>query len=283
MTKKSEDRSHELSYHHYAKKWKTATYAVADTNEIAVKFGLSEDKVDKEDLSLELIRRFHSMFYKFMKLLITGTPDVYNNTQKSFLHLFSSGPITSSHAYKEIGSKCTIVFRNETPDDIYNILVLIFLQLLNRYNPKMNVGFVYYIDYFFKFHLKKAMISKYYDALDYQFIDSEDINSYIPSEPTDLEAGTRKASDIEGVSYEYDFIGAIDSDIDILEAYDGGPLSDLSTFEKYIIYLISTKGYRRADLTALFGFSNNKLAAIMSRIKKKTGRYKELCEENNND
>lgn len=271
MVRKSEERSHELSCDHYAHGWKTKTYLVAETNALAVEYSSAGTK--PEDLAMELIRRFHSMLYKFMKLLITGKPDPHNASQRAFLNLFTNEKVLGQGGYAHLAAKCTIIFRQDTPDDIYNQLVAIFLQLLQEFNPTMNVGFTYYVDYFFKYHLKKYMVSRYYDAMDYQYIDSEDISVYITSEKAGESASphARSAFDIEGAFYEEDHEHRLDTNIDIMCSKGSGSLKELSTFERYVVYLLTIKGYKRAILLDMFGFSNNKLTSIINRIKKKTG------------
>lgn len=272
---RSENRSYDLSYDHYAYKWVTCTYTVASTNELAVRWFDTPEGPDKEDLSLELVKRFHSLLYKFMKLLVTGKPDLKSSHQKAFLNLFMSGNKNMS-GYKLIAAQCTIVFRSDTPDDIYNQLVVLFLQLLKMYNPELNVGFVYYINYFFKYHLKKFMVSKYYDAFDYQYIDSEDISAYLVSEATmdsySDNSSPRLASDKDNFHYRDDVDSLVDGAIDLLRIRDYGPLRSLTSFEKYVIYLLTIKDYKQADVKKIFNLSNNSLASTMHSIKKKLGR-----------
>lgn len=271
MVRKSEDRSYELSSAHYAHGWKTKTYSVAETNQLAVECCSAAEKSD--DLALEMIRRFHSMLYKFMKLLVTGKPDHHNASQRAFLNLFTTERVMGAGGYAQLAAKCTIIFRHDTPDDIYNQLVAIFLQLLQEFNPTMNVGFTYYVDYFFKYHLKKYMVSRYYDAMDYQHLDSEDISAYIISEQAGEQASshTRAAVEVEGAFYEEDHVRRLDTTVDIVGGKGFGPFKDLSTFERYVVYLLTVRGYKRAVLLEMFGISNNKLTSIINRIKKKTG------------
>ena len=271
-TKKSEERSFELSKWHYAREWKNKIYAVAETNELAVKY--ATDTVKDEDLKLELIQRFHSMLYKFMKLFVTGRPDVHNASQRAFLNLFGGYEAGMSESgYMKLASKCTIIFRQETPDDIYNQLVALFLQLLEDFNPKMSVGFTYYVDYFFKFHLKKYMVSRYYDALDYQYIDSEDISSYFLSEGSSKEDGEdyKKGAFDAGIFYEEDPAMLMDASVDITSETVSGHLRSLTTFERYILYLLTVKCMKRSEILQLFEFSHNKLTSIVNKIKKKLG------------
>ena len=276
MAIKSEDRPFDISAAHYAHKWKAQTYPTEETNNLAVIYHTTENQEERERVTLELLKRFHSLFYKFMKLLVTGKPDFNNKYQKAFLRLFMSDAYKSSpHAYKEVANRCTIVFRNLTPDDIYDQLVIIFLNLLYRFNATLNVGFVYYINYFFKYHLKKFMVSRYYDALDYQYIDSTDISDSFISEEVgsdDKETGNHKlAAGVEQMHTDSTVEKELDEQIDLLSVTGTGKFKGMTTLERYIVYLLIFKGMKRVDVLELLDFSSTKLTTTLNKIKKKVG------------
>lgn len=270
--RRSEDRAADLSRHHYAHTWIYKTYTVAETNSLACRYITEKDLVEKESIGIILVQRFHAVLHKFMKLLVTGIPDLKNKSQKKFLGLFisKSGYATDSD-FRNTAMQLTITFRNETPDDIYNHMVSLFMKLLSEYNPTLNVGFVYYINNFFKFHLKKFVVSRYYDALDYQFIDSEDIATYIRFEqPSESGSTQRLATDV--LVQEATHEEAVDKNIDVMSSKEFGSLKELTNFEKYVLYLTVVKGLTRVQVAKIFKISNNHVSGMMKRIRRLCGR-----------
>ena len=266
MVYRSEERPFELSRVHYASKWEPKKYAVAETNSLVIKYCELQDGKEKEDILLGLLQRFHSFFYKFLKLFVTGKMDPHSKLQKNFLGLFVTEG--TKQGFTNAAKQCTIVFRSDTPDDIYNHLVVVFIQLLDLYNPNLNVGFVYYFNYFFKYYLKKYMVSKYYDAIDYQYIDSEDIADYATNDNTEghqngIRSCMKRVWEVESNAEE-----ELDNTVDLLATHPGGVLKTLSPLERYIVYLLAIKGLRRSDVSSLLDLSNNKLTSIINKIKK---------------
>ena len=280
MNKRSENRPFELSNKHYAKHWPTKKYKVEETNKLAIEFTETEDEEKRKEISLEIIRRFHSFLYKFMKLLITGKADLNNKYQKQFLNLFMVGGARPNAAsYKAVAQRSTIVFRQDDPDDIYDQLAMVFLQLLAAYNQSLNIGVVYYFNYFFKYHLKKYMVNKYYDALDYQYIDSADAADYFSTENRYEGEGpnsgrTRNESRLAvdcGMFEEPAVEDNIDNVVHIADTKDIGSMNSLSQIEKYILYLL-VQGNKCSDIMQLLGLSNNKFTSLRNSIKKKVSK-----------
>lgn len=267
-TQQSELRPCTLEKSHYAFNWKSQVFPVKETNDLAIKFCLETNELQKQDYSLELIKRFHSMFFKFLKLFILGEPDLRNKYQLAFLGLFmSNSSPRNTTSVRKIAYNCTIIFRPDSVDDVYNQLVTIFIQLLNAYNPDLTVGFVYYINTFFKYNLKRHIIGKYYNALDYQSINSSDIATDFVSIADKAGTAEEELSLITESTIESD----IDTSIPLLDTTRLGVLKGLTNFERYVVYLLTVKGYKRADAAKLFNFTDhNKLNNIINNIKKKT-------------
>lgn len=148
------------------------TNLVAEVNVIGSRYA---KEPNSEDAS-KLIRFFHGYHLKYVELLSRGVISrdgkrVPSDTRR-FLALFR---LTSADRTRPMGmaemqaiaSRIPNAFIMMSPDDIYNELVVMFLELARKFDTDIG-GFTGYIGYHFKYALKQKMFQVQRDALNYQ-------------------------------------------------------------------------------------------------------------------
>lgn len=144
---------------------------IASVNAIGARYSQCPTEEDAN----ELVTYFHGYFLKYLTLLTGGTiakggKNVPSDT-KRFLALFRSKDSnnTAGMSFDEmrlIGNRIPNAFISMEPDDIYNEMVTIFLELGRKFNPAIG-GFTGYIGHHFKYALKQRMFQVQKDALNY--------------------------------------------------------------------------------------------------------------------
>jgi len=184
----------------------------ADVHKIGVQYVTNPNS---EDASM-LIRYFHGFLLKYVDLLAHGTiakegKRVPPNT-KYFLSLFRSGgsdkPSKMSNTEMQlIANRIPNAFISMTPDDIYNEVVVLFLELARKYNPEVGT-FLGYITGHFKYALKQKMFQVQKDALNYLPLYEEEIeDNYSVELIDDEESYTKEIGYNEGSSRLLESIG----------------------------------------------------------------------------
>ena len=155
----------------------------ADVNKIGIQYAINPTQ---EDAAI-LVRYFHGYLVKYVDLLAHGSistdgkrvpPDT-----KNFLCLFRSSNDGKRirlgiPEMQLIANRIPNAFISMTPDDIYNEMVILFLELAHKYDPdKCNPygNFLGYVTGHFKFSLKQRMMQVQRDALNYIPLYEEEI------------------------------------------------------------------------------------------------------------
>ena len=179
-----------------------------------------------------LIKYFHGYFLKYVALLTRGTISkdgkrIPSDT-KRFLSLFRLK--SSDHAnsmglgeMQMIGDRIPNAFISMEADDIYNEMVMLFLELARKFNPEIG-GFTGYIGHHFKYALKQRMFQVQRDALNYlplyeQEIEDNDLGDALDNEDeiTQKVNETRSFFEEEEITNEYED-GYRDSNPKLLES-----------------------------------------------------------------
>jgi len=115
-------------------------YDIVQVNQTAYEFATTTDMQRREELQLKLLECWHGYLCKYLNMIIFGQlPALYLPTgkdAKAFLSLLI-GPSNPSQA--ELRNECKtlhLAFKEQqTTDDVYDILVLLFLKVCAHYDP----------------------------------------------------------------------------------------------------------------------------------------------------
>jgi hypothetical protein len=144
---------------------------VATVNEVGIRYSQAPNQSDASTL----LRYFHGYFLKYVSLLVHGIiskegKKVPSDT-KRFLSLFRLKASDHSNSMgttemQAIADRIPNAFISMEADDVYNEMVMIFLELARKFNPEIG-GFTGYISHHFKYALKQRMFQVQRDALNY--------------------------------------------------------------------------------------------------------------------
>jgi len=202
--------------------------SLKEVNGIGARFSGGASTEDAEFL----IKAFHNYLMKYVKLLTGGgiEPSKYpTRDTKQFLRLF----ITASDlrggdrnaAYRRVSERLPNMAKQSlmSGDDIYNELVVIFLQLAQKFDPNIG-GFTGYIQHHFKYAVKTRLFQIQNDPLNYQplyeeRVEESSFSNYICENP-------------EITSFE-----------NILRLFIGHTVEDDTIVEKYIDLPVLNKAF----------------------------------------
>ena len=208
------------------------------------------------ELQLKLIKEFHGYFTKYSNLLCSSVPVAINNPDTlKFLRLFMTPEERETDESLFMAARKLIPFlrasfRDFTREDLYNEMIVFFLEQLERYHPMIadhkhsreRISFVHYLQVNLRFKLKALVKLKQRDVLscahNMEFDDSLDFLQSNQHEP-----GTNLNDiDLEWVK------GTTASE----------PFRCLSELDRYILFLKfhinldkPRSDYKLADLTGM--------------------------------
>jgi hypothetical protein len=179
-------------WHYGAQTKERQVNVVQEVNKVGSHYALNPNGPD----ATKLIEYFHGYIMKYVELLTRGIiakqgHRIPSDTRK-FLGLFR--PKESANirplAAKEmqtIAERIPNAFISMTADDIYNELVVLFLELASKFDSSIG-GFTGYIGCHFKYALKQRMFQVQRDALNYlnffeELLDTEELDEDIDSDP----------------------------------------------------------------------------------------------------
>lgn len=148
---------------------------ITDVNKIGIQYAASPTPED----AAVLVRYFHGYLVKYVDLLCNGSISTdgkrISSDTKNFLCLFRSSeggkkPKLDIHEMNMIANRIPNAFISMTPDDVYNEMVVLFLELARKYDPDKctpSGNFLGYVTTHFKFSLKQRMMQVQRDALNY--------------------------------------------------------------------------------------------------------------------
>lgn len=143
-----------------------------EINSLGAQYALAPD----EQLGAKLLSAFNPFLMKYVTLLKTGKLVSENKKSnrfrmskdtKRFLALFSSNGIRSTHSeLSQAAARLPNAFRSMDANDVYNELVVIFLDLASKFNG--TGGFTGYIHHRFGWAVKTRMIQWQRDPTNHQ-------------------------------------------------------------------------------------------------------------------
>ncbi len=139
-------RSYTLSRHHYASKWQVRDFEDRNdrdkVNKIAYEFATTKDAARREVLQMQLLECFHGYMLKYLNMIIFGQLPAFNAPQgkdaQAFLKLLHV-KAKQNEVFTAMRNACKtlhLAFKAETTtDEVYDVLVLLFLRVCNHYDP----------------------------------------------------------------------------------------------------------------------------------------------------
>ena len=171
---------------------KRAYNKLEDVNAKGVRYAISPTP----ELAEDLLRAFHPFLMKYVDLLVTGHKSdvrILTSETKEFLRLFMSGGNWSyTNVLKRLPNMA--VQGLMSAEDVYDDLVLIFLEMAGKFNPDIG-GFTGYIKRNFKYSVKSRLFEIQKDPLNRQRMheeEMEDIDAFsisITGEKLEIDMG----------------------------------------------------------------------------------------------
>jgi len=134
---------------------KRPTYKQID--EVVKKYKESISETERTELKKQLLQAFHQYFMKYTMLLKGRVNDINNHDTLSFLSLFLTGREKTRSNFVNIYKYAIRVCKGMQMEDIYNELVTLFLELLDkfRFYPKATyASFTRYITKYMRWGIK---------------------------------------------------------------------------------------------------------------------------------
>jgi hypothetical protein len=109
-------------------------------NDLAIQFCHETDPVRKSELGLKLVKCFHSLIMLYTSLVVTGsvpslkTPAGQDASRFLVTLMSKNQPVN----YVTLSATCRtlhLAFKQQTPDDIYDVMVTCFLRTCQKYDP----------------------------------------------------------------------------------------------------------------------------------------------------
>lgn len=138
-------RNYYLSPNHYAAKWKVREVSDRHDRELinqkALELATTSDATRRESLTLEVLEAFHGYLIKYFNLIIFGQVPPLNAPQgkeaQSFLRMLQpKGQGNDAFSLRKAAKHLHLAFKNcSTSDEVYDILVMVFLDVISHYDP----------------------------------------------------------------------------------------------------------------------------------------------------
>lgn len=181
------DRIKLSSWHFGTQNTQQKLNSVAEINAIAKRYAKQRDSKDLETLLVA----FNNLFLKYTFLLTTGqivpegcSKKAISSETRRFLSLFkSAGTICNTDELVKIAERLPNAILWMNADDVYNELVIIFIELAQKFNPDLAIpgkefGFTGFIQNRFGWAVKARLIQLGRNALNFQPL-------FIPENPDD--------------------------------------------------------------------------------------------------
>jgi hypothetical protein len=137
-------KSYTLANWHYAHSWDLPKDAEQndrkEVNNLAIQYTSLAIGPEKEALFLQLIRNFHSYLMKYTLMVVKGqvpslkTP-AGKDAAKMLRTLMPSGSAENHGALTQVCKTLHLAFKQQSTDDVYDIMVMCFLKATNKYDP----------------------------------------------------------------------------------------------------------------------------------------------------
>jgi hypothetical protein len=191
------------------------------------------DKQREEALST-LLKAWHKYFMKYVEILCGSKIDIRNRDTKEFLQLFLSTEDRNPYSVVSIRNYVKTICNSLEPDDIYNQLCMIFMELLNGYQPQEGINFTRYLTKLFRWSVKSWLMEMASDPLSGVFTNIEIVEDIL-----EHNTGQRKQLHQERLTENEPQINdGLGLELDLKWVFQEGEgiFTNLSSYERYLIY-----------------------------------------------
>jgi hypothetical protein len=202
---------------------------------------------EREEALSTLLKAWHKYFMKYVEIACGSKVDFRNKDTKEFLQLFFSSNESNPYNIFSARSYVQTICEKFEPDEIYNQLCAIFIEILNNYQIQEGVNFTRYVTQLFRWGVKSWLIEIAADPLSGMFNNIEIIEDIL-----EYNTGQSKADDVNintlGLSLDLKWV---------FEGSDNNMFKELSHYERYLIYLNFKEEMSLRDMAKKFGRSKN--------------------------
>jgi len=227
---------------------------------------------ERNDALTDLINQFGGYFNKYVDILHGGALNLHNRDTYRFLSLFLPKQEKTTQSITWVRRSIVRIMQHYERGDIYNELVLIFINLLNKYKRVENeqgvVNFVHYFTTVFRFRVKD-----WYNSLTGQPLLSNPV--YIDEGLEDSDGNLLPfLADglITGIGYEFD-VSELDRRLDLKRldmawvARSSDPLfRDCSQYDRYLLYNCFGLGKSVQSIADMLGRDKDTIWRHLHRI-----------------
>ena len=232
-----------LDSKHFSKKFSQEKNDLKTVNELGKRL-IAEDITfkEKQDVQMEIIESFHNYLTKYTELVKYGKVNLTQKDSFIFLSLFASKVATASNKYealRRVAARMPVTFFDWEIEDIYNELVVVLLEVAQKYS-NIEVGFTYYLQTFFRYAVKQWITKKWHDAHIYcdakLEMDAKDLINSMENFEIRMNYN-RLPKDLLDLNYLEDFgLGKIEYSEKWIFSCNETPFSSMSISQRQIIY-----------------------------------------------
>lgn len=244
--------------------------SIKEVDKLVAKYHNKEGQVREEALST-LLKAWHKYFMKYVEILCGSRVDFRNKDTKEFLKLFLSVSETNPYNVFSARNYVKTICEKLEPDDIYNQLCTIFIELLNEYEASRGLSFTGYLTKLFRWGVKSWLMEMAADPLSGMFNSIEIVEDIL-----EYNTGQTTANDVD--------INTLGLALDlkwVFEGTDNDMFSSLSSYERYLIYLNFKEEMSLRDMAKKFGRSKNTIHAHLKDAIEKLRRINYESERRN--
>lgn len=230
---------------------------------------------ERSEALVTLIDIFEFYFLKYVKLTKSGmTKDFDNRDAVEFLSLFTSAKGGQRKSFSEVKRNIAATLDSYEAEDLYNEFVALFIELLNKYEKKPGIHFVRYITLYMRFTVRNFICRVSRDPL-FHTIAPEDEETKIELIETPAATKTpyfEEASAKFGVLLNDKSIHPDEITLAWAIKCDKWLFSNLTYYQRYLLYLYFTKGEGMVVIARRLGKSKDTITSHMKKIYRKIGR-----------
>jgi hypothetical protein len=130
-----------LSSSHYAARWGKPDYSLEAMTALGIKYAALQDGPEREDVLLTIVKAFHAYILKYVNMIMRGHLPTWrgyaNRDSANFLRRFlrpGDSPV-NRESYRLACRTMHLAFKNQTADEIYNILAGLLIKVIDAYDP----------------------------------------------------------------------------------------------------------------------------------------------------
>jgi RNA polymerase sigma factor (sigma-70 family) len=228
-----------------------------EIDEIVKGYQACTDEKSKQLHRAGLLKAFHKYFMKYVSLLKGTIGGIDSNDTMNFLSLFSSGEGRTSTDYLGIYHWIARVCSQLDEEDIYNELVVIFIDLLDKFKFVPEVSFSRYITQYMRWSIKSWVMD-------------------MSKNPIGRSPATEEAVDLcqDNTTFQGPHVELPNLDLAWVFDTNSSLFSILTTYERFLLYLNFKEGLGVRQISERLGRAKDTIHShIQQAIQKLRDNY----------